>query len=62
MQTNPNNEVAVTVKATGEKLKVYKLKEGTPTKDHIWADATTFTDTSQQPFASRTFTESELSF
>lgn len=40
-----NAELKAKVKATGDVIKVYKLKEGTPTKDHIWCNCSGCTQT-----------------
>lgn len=42
-----------TVKATGKKIEVYLLKQGTPTSKHIWCDAED---------CKTTYTENELIF
>ena len=56
------NEREATVIETGQILMVYRLKNGTPTPEHIWADATPYKLESAKPFGEKTFKESELKF
>ena len=44
--------IPATIKLTGKKVKVYRLKQPTPTKDHVWCDYDT----------QATYTETELQF